>query len=300
MTFRLAYLIDTLPAEDPRTDFAGTFAPIDPDAPALSVSDLSSNRGDGIFESIAVVDGHPQETGPHLDRLAHSARLTDLPVPNLAQLRAVVEHAAAQCPPGEYTVRLLMSRGVQHGGPGQGIHGPTAWLTAAQAPDSTAARERGIRVVTLDRGYDSGAAARAPWLLLGAKTLSYAVNMAALREAKRRGADDAVFVTSDGYVLEAPTATVIIRRGDAFLTPEPTGGILQGTTQLSAFDWLEENGHPTGYEHVPVAALHDADAAWLVSSTRLAAPITHVDGRELPVDRDLTAALNAYLLGPRD
>jgi 4-amino-4-deoxychorismate lyase len=49
-----------------------------------------------------------------------------------------------------------------------------------------------------------------------------------------------------------------------------------------------------------VAALRDADAAWLVSSTRLAAPLTHVDGRELPVDRDLTAALNAYLLSPRD
>lgn len=300
MTFRLAYLIDTVSADDPRTDFSGTFAPIDPDAPALSVSDLSSNRGDGIFESIAVVDRHPQETRPHLERLAHSARLSDLPAPNLAQLRAVVEEAAAQCSPGECTIRLLMSRGVQHGGPGQGIHGPTAWLTAAQAPDSTAARENGIRVVTLDRGYDSGAAARAPWLLLGAKTLSYAVNMAALREARRRGADDAVFVTSDGYVLEAPTATVILRRGDTFLTPEPTGGILQGTTQLSAFDWLEENGHPTGYEHVPVAALRDADAAWLVSSTRLAAPLTHVDGRELPVDRDLTAALNAYLLSPRD
>lgn len=300
MTFRLAYLIDPLPADDPRTDVSGTFAPIDPDAPALSVSDLSSNRGDGIFESIAVVDGHAQETGPHLQRLAHSARLSDLPAPHIGQLRAAVAEAAAQCPPGECTIRLLMSRGVQHGGPGQGIDGPTIWLTATQAPDHTAARERGIRVVTLDRGYDSGAAARAPWLLLGAKTLSYAVNMAALREARRRGADDAIFVTSDGYILEAPTATLILRRGDTFLTPEPTGGLLQGTTQLSAFDWLEENGHPTGYEHIPVAALYDADAAWLVSSTRLAAPLTHADGREFPVDRDLTAALNAYLLSPRD
>ena len=94
---------------------------------------------------------------------------------------------------------------------------------------------RGIRVVTLDRGIDSGVPARAPWLLLGAKTLSYAVNMAAIREAKRRGADDAIFVSSDGIVLEAPTASLILRFGDRFVTPAPNGGILHGTTQLSLF-----------------------------------------------------------------
>lgn len=300
MTWRLAFLIDPVPADDPRTDFTGTFAPIDPDAPALSVGDLSSNRGDGIFESVAVVDGHAQEVRAHLERLAHSARLCELPAPNPGQWRAAIEAAAAQCPPGEHTVKLLVSRGVQHGGPDAGIHGPTAWLTAAPSADHSAVRRDGLKVVTLERGYDSGAAARAPWLLLGAKTLSYAVNMAAIREAKRRGADDAVFVTSDGYVLEGPTSTVIFRRGDTFITPEPTGGILHGTTQLSVFDWLEDNGLPTGYEHVPTAALLDADAAWFVSSVRLATPLTHVDGRELPVDRELTAAMNAYLLSPRD
>lgn len=301
MSTRLAFLIDPIPFDDPRDDVADTIAPIDPDAPALSVGDLSANRGDGIFESIAVVDGHAQEVGPHLERLANSARLCDLPEPNPGQWRAAIERATAGLPSsGEWTIKLLMSRGVQHGGPDAPFTGPTAWLTAARASDHTAVRENGLRVVTLDRGYDSGAAQRAPWLLLGAKTLSYAVNMAAVREARRRGADDTIFVTSDGYVLEAPTSTVVLRRGDTFLTPEPTGGILHGTTQLSLFDWLEENGYSTGYEHIPAAALADADAAWFVSSVRLATSLTHIDGRALPVDRGLTAAMNAYLLSPRD
>ena len=43
-----------------------------------------------------------------------------------------------------------------------------------------------------------------------------------------------------------------------------------------------------------------ADAAWLVSSGRLAAPITAVDDVALPVDAALTADLHAYLLSPRD
>lgn len=298
MTWRFALIVAPVPADDARTDYSGTLAVIDPDAPALSVGELSTQRGDGIFETIGVVDGHPQEVQAHLERLAHSARLCDLPAPNLAQWRAAVDRAATECPAGESAIKLILSRGVERAA--TGLEGPTAWVTASPAADMTAARSEGIKVVTLDRGLDSGAASRAPWLLLGAKTLSYAVNMAALREAHRRGAHDAIFVTTDGYVLEAPTASVILRRGDTFVTPEPNGGILHGTTQLSVFDWLEENGHSTGYEHVPTAALGTADAMWLVSSVRLAAPVTHLDGRALPVDRELTAAMNDYLLGPRD
>jgi 4-amino-4-deoxychorismate lyase len=124
--------------------------------------------------------------------------------------------------------------------------------------------------------------------------------MAALREAHRRGADDAVFATSDGFLLEAPTASLVLRRGDEFVTPEPAAGILHGTTQLSLFAHLAERGFTTAYETLPTAALADADAAWLVSSVRLAAPITVVDGQALPHDAAFTAELNAYLLSPRD
>ena len=294
MTWRYALVLEPAASDDPRTDFAATFREIDPSAPALSVGELSTQRGDGIFESIGVVDGHAQEVTAHLERLAHSARLCDLPAPHLAQWRQAIDVAAAHCPSqGEGVIKLILSRGVEHG------PAPTAWVTAAQAADNTAVRERGGRVVTLDRGYAIDTPARAPWLLLGAKTLSYAVNMAAIREAKRRGADDAVFVTSDGFVLEAPTASLVLRVGGRFVTPAPNAGILHGTTQLSLFEHLADLGHETAYETVPVSALAEADAAWLLSSVRLAAPISAIDGAEVPVDREVTASFNEYLLSPR-
>lgn len=294
MAWRHALLIEPAASDDPRGDFAGTFTEIDPSAPALSVGELSTQRGDGIFESVGVVDGHPQEVAAHLERLAHSARLCDLPVPNLAQWRQAIAAAAAACPPGECVIKLILSRGIEHGPT------PTAWVTAAVAPDNSAARARGIRVVTLDRGVDSTAPARAPWLLLGAKTLSYATNMAALREAHRRGADDAVFVSSDALLLEGPTSSLVLRIGDRFTTPAPGAGILHGTTQLSLFSWLEDAGFSTSYEALPVEALRGADAAWLVSSVRLAAGITVVDGQPIPYDAVFTRDLNDYLLSPRD
>ncbi|GAB3602612.1 aminodeoxychorismate lyase [Microbacterium aureliae] len=294
MAWRCALVIDPVAAADARADYSSTLTPIDPEAPALSVGEFSTQRGDGVFESIGVVDGHPQEVQAHLERLAHSARLCDLPEPHLEQWRQAVAAAAAQAPAGEAVLKLILSRGVEHG------PAPTAWVTVASAPDFRAVRTDGIRVVTLDRGFDSGAPARAPWLLLGAKTLSYAVNMAAIREAKRRGADDAVFVSSDGVLLEGPTSSLILRVRGRFVTPEPGAGILHGTTQMSVFEELSRRGFETAYEVLPAAALADADAAWLVSSVRLAAPVSAIDGTAMDVDRELTASLNEYLLSPRD
>ncbi len=294
MALRFALMIDPVASDDRRESFDDAFTVVDPLGPALPLGELSAQRGDGVFESLGVVDGHAQEVGPHLDRLAHSAHLLDLPAPNAAQWRAAIARVAAEAGPGESVIKLILSRGIEEGS------SPTAWVTLATAPENTRARTEGVRVVTLDRGYQLDVPGRAPWLLLGAKTLSYAVNMAAIREAKRRGADDAVFVTTDGYVLEAPTASVILRLGDRFVTPEPAAGILHGTTQRSLFAHLAQRGFSTVYEPVLLSDLRTADAAWLLSSVRLAAPISAVDGVEKAVDRDLTDELNAYLLSPRD
>lgn len=295
MADTITLLIEPLPADAEVTRLEATFHEVDAAAPALRVGELSTQRGDGIFETIGVVDGHAQETGPHLERLRNSARICELPEPNLPQWEAAIDRAVAALPAtGEFALKLVLSRGVEHG------PAPTAWLHATRAADFGAPRERGIRVVTLDRGYARGTAERAPWLLMGAKTLSYAVNMAALREAKRRGADDAIFLTSDGYVMEGPTSSVILRHGDVWSTPAPSGAILHGTTQSSLFEHLVATGRDTEYRDIPVHDLLSADALWLVSSVRLAAGVVELDGNPMPYDVEETRELNAYLLSPRD
>lgn len=151
-------------------------------------------------------------------------------------------------------------------------------------------------MVTLDRGYPHDIAARAPWLLAGAKTLSYAVNKAALREAARRGADDVLFVSSDGYLLEGPTSTLLLRIGNRVLTPATAQGVLPGTTQGSLFDFFADQGLVTAQALLRPADLARADGAWLASSVRLLAPIRAVDGEQQIVDNDLTRSANDFLL----
>ena len=268
-----------------------TLTPVRLDAPALRVGELGSQRGDGVFESVSVVDGHAQELRAHLARLAFSAERCELPAPHLAQWEAAVALALAHLPTvGEFGLRLVLDRDPAR----------PAWLVATAAPDASEARARGLRAVTLDRGFDAGAAARAPWLLIGAKTLSYAVNMAALREARRRGADEAIFVTSDGLVLEGATSSLILRIGGEYLTPAPGAGVLQGTTCQSLFCHLERTGRRTATRDIRAESLARADAAWLVSSIRGAVPLTAIDGHALAIDAALTAEWHAYLRSPRD
>ncbi|WP_353816431.1 aminodeoxychorismate lyase [Agromyces sp. SYSU T00266] len=295
MADTVSFLVDPMPVDASPEFLEASFREIEPGSGALAVNDLAPHRGDGVFETLAVVDGHVQEIGPHLARLANSARLTELPEPNLDQWRLVIVRAAERVPAeGEFALKIALSRGVDPGTT------PTGWVHVTPGADFSAARERGIRVVSLDRGVSRGAGERAPWLLLGAKTLSYAANMAAIREAKRRGADDALFTSSDGFVLEGPTSSVIARIGDEFVTPPPAAGILHGTTQRSIFAHLETQGRRVAYRDLELDDLRRADAAWLVSSVRMAAPIVELDGSPVAVDADETAALNAYLLSPRD
>ncbi|TAM69435.1 MAG: aminodeoxychorismate lyase [Microbacteriaceae bacterium] len=293
MSDPVIFTIDIHPAGDnpPDGGWASTVHRVEADAPTLRVTDLGASRGDGVFETFGVIAGHPQSVAAHLARLANSATLLELPAPNEEQWREAIRIAAATLPTEvQCGLKLVLTRGIE------GTDRPTGWIVASVAGGDFAERRKGIRVVTLDRGYPSDIARRAPWLLAGAKTLSYAVNMAAQREARRRGADDAIFVSSDGYVMEAPTSTVIIRRGDVFLTPRTDIGILPGTSQLALFDFYRAAGLKAEEAVIPVAGLADADGLWLVSSVRLAAPIVQLDGATVTHDRDMTDRMNAALL----
>lgn len=265
---------------------------VDPAAPVLSVLDLAATRGDGVFETISVGDGHPQALEAHLVRFARSAAMLDLPAPDAGAWRAAIRAAAdAVGPVPESFVKTVLTRGVE------GTAVPTGWAYAAVSPDNEAARTTGVRVVLLDRGLRHDVAQTSPWLLAGAKTLSYAVNRAAVREAARREADDVVFVSSDGYLLEGPTASLMVLRDGRLRTPPPDLGILPGTTQADLFAWAPSAGLEPVTEPLRPRDLLDADAAWLVSSVRHAAPIRAVDHAELAVDRELSAAMNAFLRG---
>lgn len=255
----------------------------DPSRPLLFADDLAAVRGDGIFETLLVRAGAACLTDSHLERLTQSARLMDLPEPDLRAWRAAIDTAVGQWTSWtaeDGALRLIYSRGRENGS------APTAYLTVNPVPArAVAARNDGISALLLDRGLTAVGSEAMPWLLAGAKTLSYAVNMAALRHAERHGAGDVVFVSSDGFILEGPRSTVVIatRTSDSvrLLTPPPSHPILRGTTQRALFDVAADKGYDCRYRALRPADLFAADGVWLVSAMTLAARVHTLDGRAL-------------------
>lgn len=248
---------------------------ISPDTPVLCADDLGVIRGDGVFETLHVLDGQPRLLPEHLARMAHSAQRLDMPLPDAEALAGLARQACAAWPAErEGAQRLVCTRGRESGGP------PTVFTTiTAVGPGHLRARRDGITVRTATIAVEVDARPEAPWLLAGAKTLSYAANMASLRWGVASGADDVLWVSADGYALEGPTSSVIWLDDDVLCTvPPKRTGVLAGTTAA----WLLGNAGELGWRCeerlVRPDELAGAAGLWLASSVRGLVEIRELDG----------------------
>jgi 4-amino-4-deoxychorismate lyase len=260
--------------------------------PALDPLDLALVRGDAVFEALRVYAGRPFRLGAHLDRLARSAEAIDLPLPG--DLEDLATRAVAAAGGGDAVLRLICTRGRE----GSGEGGPAAFAICTDIPGSLEEeRRRGLRLVLLTTATDPLVRAAAPWLLPGVKTISYAVNMAAQRAARARGADDAVLVGLGGELLEAPTANLWWRTGHTLHTPSLDLGVLAGITRTVLRELAPGLGLKVLEGVFTAEDLAAADEAFLSSSTREIMPVVEVDGapvadaRPGPAAADLQAAL---------
>ncbi len=261
------------------------------DTPLLSADDLGVTRGDGCFDALRVtVDERGTRAHylqEHLDRFQRSATALGIELPPLAVWFELVDTAlAAWQVPGEAVLKLVVTRGLES------TPSPAfGYLTITSVGDYSAAR-RGVTAVTLTRGFSSDAFRDAPWLLGGVKTLSYATNVAAKREAARRGADEAVFTSSDGFLLEGPTAGLVFAADDRLWTTPTAGtGVLASVTIAALFAAARDHDVATGEALFTPDDAIKADGMWLVSAIRGVLPVVALDGHEIHHDPAVTSVL---------
>ncbi len=278
----------------------------DPAAPVLRADDLGVLRGESVFETVRIAGGRPAFLDAHLRRLHSSADRLEIALPGgWVELVAL---ALAHWPEADGVLRLVCSKGpapvgpapvgpapVGPGpvGPGPVGPGPVGFALLTPMPAETVAARAGVTAITLTLGVPAGLREGAPWLLGGVKSTSYAANMAAQRQARDLGADDVVWVSSDGEVLEAPTSTVAWIAAGRLVTPPPSVGILPGTTLQAVLDLQLVDAD---VRRGTVAELRAAEEVLLLSSGRGIAPVVRLDDVELgvgPVTQRLQDAFEA-------
>ena len=238
--------------------------PVSVDAPVLHADDEGVLRGRAVFETLRVYGGSPFRLAEHLDRMATSAARVGLPEPDRAGFATAAAAAVDASGELDLVLRFLWTAG-REGGPG-----PAGFALASTLPAGLEElRARGLRVAVVEW---------APGALAGAKSTSYAANMAAQAEAQRRGADDALLVDPAGTVLEAPTANVWWREGDRLLTPALELPILAGITRAVLVELAPADGYAVEEGVFRLERLAAADEVFLSSSVREVMPVTSIDG----------------------
>jgi branched-chain amino acid aminotransferase len=209
-------------------------------------------RGDGAFEVIRLYEGKPFALADHLDRLGRSAAAIELEFDRPA-LESEIGNLLTEAGPVDGQLRLIVTRG------GRRI--------AATEPIPDHAETLSLATVTYHPSI----------ILNGVKSLSYAANMQATRLAQAQGADEAVLITPDGTVLEAPTSTIFLVSPRGVLrTPSLESGVLQSITRARIVAEME-----VAEGSWPVADLRAAKEAFLASTTREVQAISAIDGAEL-------------------
>jgi branched-subunit amino acid aminotransferase/4-amino-4-deoxychorismate lyase len=230
---------------------------VDPIEPVFRADDEALLRGNAAFETLPVYGGRPFELERHLARLTSSLLTLGLPPIEegaaAALAASLVEHVG-----GDFVLRLYRTSS-------------SLVATAAAIPDDLEElRARGLRIHVVETGLPAG-------LVAGAKATSYALALAAIREAERQGSDDALFV-ADGVVLESPTSNVWWRVGGILSTPATGVGVLPGVTRAVTVELARDRGLEVREGRFPLAELLGADEVFTTSSVREVMPVVSLDG----------------------
>ncbi len=242
---------------------------LDTDDSQVGAFDHGLTAGDGVFETIAVRAGRPLAVTRHLARLVRSAVALGLPPPETGALRAAVDEVIAARGGTDAVVRVVYTSGSGPLGSDRGDGRPTAAVLLGPAPR----RPQSTDVITVPWPRNERGA------LVGVKTTSYAENVLALAEARRRHASEAIFANTAGNLCEGSGSNVFLVLEGALLTPPLTAGCLAGVTRALI---VEHCGLDVTERDVPIEALADAEEAFLTSATRNVQAIRLVDGRALP------------------
>lgn len=248
---------------------------------SVSVHDAGFLRGDGCFEALQSYDGLAFAVDDHVDRLRASAGALGLHVP--PQVGDWIREAAAHS--GSAVIRVVVTRG--------GLDVNEAPPRVVIIGEPVPVYPDGLRLKTIPAPWHS---AGRPWLLAGAKTLSYGPNVNSSRIAQEAGFDDALLLGDDGTILEGPTSTIAWVVDGVVETPSLDLLILDSITRRYVIGLVETSRLAEGV--FAQSRLEAASEVFVMSTVKEVKPVIAVDQLSFepgPIAGDLALRFSALV-----
>jgi branched-chain amino acid aminotransferase len=272
---------------------------IDDESASVSLRDTGLLHAAGVFTTMRAYGGKVFRLAEHLQRLRDSCQALSIPLATPdAELAAAAEQLLKRNDLSAARLRLTVTRGSARQGPDHEAElSPTAFITAASLePYPAEYYLRGLTALLLDEQklnpYD---------LQAGHKTLNYFSRLAALREANRRGAGEALWFDVHNYLQSGSISNVFLVKGGALLTP-PTpaelrdpriardipyrrSAALPGITRAVVFELAKALGIAAAVAPIDVNAVLSADEVFLTNSIMGIMPVCRIERHALGDDR---------------
>ena len=238
----------------------------------VSVFDRGFLYGDGLFETMRVFKGKPFRWAQHLERLERGAEFLKIKMPFPPEaLRGFARELIAKNEMPEALLRVTLSRGV-------GVRGYSP--KGADSP---------TMVMSLHAGPEAGAPPR--WTLITSshrlpakealaqfKTCNKLPQILARAEADAAGADEALLLNTDGFVVEGASSNLFwIERG-AIYTPRLAAGILPGVTRSVVLEICRALAMETRETEISCEQLRRVDGVFVSLSSFGIVEVDSLDG----------------------
>jgi D-alanine transaminase/branched-chain amino acid aminotransferase len=234
------------------------------DEARITISDLSIQRGYGIFDFFKVLNGRPIFLDDHLERFYRSASLLRLPVQQTREeLKALLRELLRRNNQPNCGVRITLTGG--HSDDGYSIGQPNLLVTQRPLPNNKALSERGIRLMTHEHQRQ----------IPEAKSIDYLMPIWLQPILREKNADDVLY--HRGRLLsECPRSNIfVVTPKDEVLTP--ARNVLKGVIREKILQLAQSNIRASERD-VTLDDLRAAKEVFMTSTTKNILPVVSIDG----------------------
>ena len=243
------------------------------DQARISALDYGFLYGYGLFETMRAYEGTVFRLDSHLTRLKKSAGFLGIST-DMTALKKAVHDILKLNKLEEARIRITLSAGVGSTSPDPGTCFDNSVLVVAVAyrPYEEYAYQNGFKAVVPSSQRNSCSP------LSRIKSISYLENMLARQEARKAGADEAVWLNEKGVLAEGSMSNIFVVSGGIIKTPSEESGILPGITRQVVLQLAQEAGIEVAEGEFDLDELKCAEEAFLTSSLIEVMPLTILDG----------------------
>ena len=248
--------------------YNGVYTPYD--AACIPLSDRSIFFSDAVYDVIIGNGKKAYQFDEHIDRLLTNAeRIGLVDFPTKLELYEVAENLLTEADADDFLLYVQLSANNERRNHARVDSGVNLLMTITECEFP---REIGeIKAITMpDMRHN----------FCNIKTTSLLPAVLSVEEAKRRGADIAVFHKNQ-IVTECSSANISFVKNGTLITRPLDSDILPGITQKNLISACQRLGIPHDCRRFTIDELYDADAVMITSTTKLIKVCTEIDGAEL-------------------